>query len=212
LREALKDLEGRGLLESRHGDGTYVADIIGEIFSKPLTDLIARHERATLDYLEYRRELEGLTAELAARRATAVDKEILGQIVARMHRAHDEAKLDDEQDADVELHNAIGECAHNIILLHTLRACYRLLSSGIFFHRAMVFAVPGARDTVLRQHEAIVAAIVAENPAAARKAAEDHIDFVIATFHEAKRSGDWERVSHQRLHNREKLKPNRNTG
>lgn len=222
LREALKELEARGLLESRHGGGTYVADIIGQIFSKPLTELIARHERATLDYLEYRRELEGLTAELAARRATSADKEILTRIINGMRAAHAAASFDDEMGTDVELHNAIGECAHNVILLHTLRACYRLLSSGIFYHRTMVFAVPGARDALLAQHEAIVGAIIDGNPAAARKAAEDHIDFVTATMHEAKRSGDWERVSRQRfesrgfesrgLQNRDKHKPEKKTG
>ena len=68
LREALKELEQRGLLISQHGGGTYVADIIGQVFSKPVVELIARHRRATIDYLEYRRELEGISAEFAARR------------------------------------------------------------------------------------------------------------------------------------------------
>ncbi len=40
-----------------------------------------------------------------------------------------------EAERDIELHHAIGEAAHNIILMHTLRACYRLLSLGIFHHR-----------------------------------------------------------------------------
>ena len=47
LREALKELENRGLLVSQHGGGTYVADIIGQVFSRPVVDLIARHQRAT---------------------------------------------------------------------------------------------------------------------------------------------------------------------
>ena len=46
LREALKELEQRGLLISQHGGGTYVADIIGQVFSKPVVELIARHRRA----------------------------------------------------------------------------------------------------------------------------------------------------------------------
>ncbi len=47
LREALKELENRGLLVSQHGGGTYVADIIGQVFSRPVVELIARHQRAT---------------------------------------------------------------------------------------------------------------------------------------------------------------------
>jgi len=46
LRDALKELETRGLLISLHGGGTFVADIIGQVFSKPITDLISRHARA----------------------------------------------------------------------------------------------------------------------------------------------------------------------
>lgn len=211
LRDALKMLEERGLIESRHGGGTYVADIIGEVFSKPLIDLIARHERATLDYLEYRRELEGLTAELAARRATAADREILTGLIGEMRRAHETAHPDREREADVELHNAIGECTHNVILIHTLRACYRLLSAGILSHRATLFEMPGAREALLAQHEAIVAAILAADPAAARAAAETHINYVAAITQEAKRSGEWERVARQRLNNRMPLKSGRKT-
>ena len=47
LRDALKELENRGLLVSHHGGGTFVADIIGQVFSQPITDLISRHARAT---------------------------------------------------------------------------------------------------------------------------------------------------------------------
>ena len=46
----------------------------------------------------------------------------------------------EEAAIDVEFHNAIGECAHNIMLLHTLRSCYRLLSDGVFQNRLLMFA------------------------------------------------------------------------
>lgn len=212
LRDALKELETRGLLESRHGGGTYVADIIGQIFSRPVTELIARHERATMDYLEYRRELEGITAEFAAQRATHFDREILKGIIGDMREAHESGDFHDELEADVELHNAIGESAHNIILMHTLRACYKLLSAGIFYHRQMVFSEPGARESLLAQHEAIVDAIIEGNPAKARQAAEDHIDFVTRTMQAAQRSGEWERVSRQRLTSRNSSKTSKETG
>ncbi|WOS63466.1 FadR/GntR family transcriptional regulator [Sinorhizobium fredii] len=203
LREALKELETRGLLDSRHGGGTFVADVVGQIFSKPLIELIGRHHKATQDYLEYRRELEGLTAELAATRATDFDRDLLTRVIERMREAHRSGNFDDELEADVELHNAIGESAHNIILLHTLRACYRLLTQGIFFHRSSVFGAPGARDRLLSQHEAIYAAIMARDPMAAKAAAQSHIDFVAAAAREAERSGEWARIARLRLKQRD---------
>lgn len=199
LREALKELEQRGLLVSQHGGGTYVADIIGQVFSKPIIDLISRHERATRDYLEYRRELEGLTAELAARRASETDLALLARIVEDMKAAHGRGRPEDELAADVEFHNAIGEAAHNIILLHTMRACYRLLSEGIFFNRRAVFAFADARDRLLAQHIAIYEAIAAGDPDRAKQAAQAHIDFVMQAVDSAARADEWGRVARLRL-------------
>ncbi len=199
LREALKELEARGLVVSHHGGGTYIADIIGQVFSKPITELISRHARATRDYLEYRRELEGLTAELAARRATDTDRALLSRIVDDMKRAHESGNAEDELAADVEFHNAVGEAAHNIILLHTMRACYRLLSEGIFFNRKAVFALSNARERLLEQHLAVYDAILAGRPDEAKTAAQSHIDFVMQAVDEASRADEWGRVAKLRL-------------
>lgn len=203
LRDALKELESRQLLVSRHGGGTYVADLIGQVFSKPVAELVSRHERATRDYLEYRRELEGYASELAARRATPTDRERLSSIIARMKAAHAEDDFGGELDADIELHNAIGEAAHNIILMHTLRACYRLLSEGIFHHRRMIFALPAARTKLLAQHEVIVAAILEGDPAAARAAAETHIDYVAQAAADALLAQERQQVANLRKIQRE---------
>jgi GntR family transcriptional repressor for pyruvate dehydrogenase complex len=203
LRDALKELENRQLIVSRHGGGTYVADLIGQVFSKPVAELVSRHERATRDYLEYRRELEGHASELAAQRATPADRERLRAIIADMKTFHASGDFDGELDADIDLHNAVGEAAHNLILMHTLRACYRLLSEGIFHHRRLIFNLPGARDRLLAQHEAIVAAIIAGDPVAARRAAADHIDYVAAAAGEAALAEERQQVSNLRKIQRE---------
>ena len=103
---------------------------------------------------------------------------------------------------DVEFHTAIGECAHNIILLHTLRSCYRLLADGVFHNRLMIFSLPDARDTLLAQHLAIHEAVAAGDAEAARAASIRHIDFVERAMAEADRSHDWRRVSRLRLSRR----------
>lgn len=202
LREALKELENRGLLVSQHGGGTYVADIIGQVFSRPVVDLIARHQRATEDYIEYRRELEGITAELAAHRATEYDRQALTRIMEAMRAAHESGSFDAELEADVELHNAVGEAAHNIVLLHTLRACYRLLAQGIFFHRHLVFSSEEARGRLLEQHEGIYAAIMAGDGDAARNAAKAHMNYIAIAIREAERSGEWQRIAQLRMQKR----------
>ena len=202
LRDALKALETRGLLVSRHGGGTFVADVIGQVFTRPVLELIATHRKAAGDYLESRREMEGVAADYAARRATADDLALLDGIVKRMQAAHKAADFEEEAAIDVEFHNAIGECAHNIILLHTLRSCYRLLSDGVFHNRLLVFSLPGARDELLAQHLAIHDAVRRADPATARQAAMDHITYVERAMAEAERTGDWQRVSRLRLRQR----------
>ncbi|WP_019173058.1 FCD domain-containing protein [Pseudaminobacter salicylatoxidans] len=202
LREALKTLEARGLIVTRHGGGTYVADVIGQVFTQPMLELIGSHREAGADYLEYRREIEGIAAEYAARRATEDDRALLAQIMARMQAAHERGDFEEEAEIDVEFHHAIGECAHNIILLHTLRSLYRLLSDGVFQNRLLVFSLPGAREELLAQHKAIHAAVVGGRPAEARKAAMDHITYVEHSMAEAERTGDWQRVSRLRLRQR----------
>jgi GntR family transcriptional repressor for pyruvate dehydrogenase complex len=202
LRDALKALEARGLLTTRHGGGTHVADLIGQVFSKPVVDLFATHRKAASDYLEYRREIEGVAAEYAARRATSDDIALLDGIMARMDEAHRTGDFEDEAAIDVEFHHAVGECAHNIILLHTLRSCYRLLSEGVFHNRQLVFTQPGARDALLAQHRAIHAAVKSGDPLGARKAAMDHITYIERSTGEAERSDEWQRVSRLRLRQR----------
>ncbi len=54
----------------------------------------------------------------------------------------------------MEFHSAIGDCAHNIVLLHTLRSCYRLLEDDVFYNRQLIYNQEGMREKLLRQHMA----------------------------------------------------------
>ena len=56
---------------------------------------------------------------------------------------HGEGADTDQTEAaiDVEFHQAIGECAHNIMLMHTLRSCYRLLSDGVLLGSINIVAI-----------------------------------------------------------------------
>lgn len=202
LRDALKALEARGLVVTRPGGGTHVADVIGEVFAPPVMELITRHNKAAADYLEYRREVEGIAAEFAARRATPDDIALLADVVQRMESVHRDGDFDAEVAIDAEFHNAVSECAHNIVLLHTMRSCYRLLEDGVFLSRTLIYRTPTARETLLGQHRAIFEAIRAADPQAARQAARDHIDYVEKAMVEAERSGEWQRIARLRLRQR----------
>ena len=185
LRDALKLLEERQLIEARRGGGTFVADLIGPIFSDAIIQLIARHPSAKSDYFEFRKGIEGQAAALAANRAAPSDIQRLDDIIARMNAAHETGDLAAESRLDVDFHHAVGEAAHNVVMLHTLRSCYRLLENGVFYDRGRLYHHPTARVDLLAQHTAIAVAIRSGDAAAAQAAAERHIDYVRGTLAEA---------------------------
>lgn len=203
LRTALASLEARGLISIKHGGGAYIADIIGTIFAEPVVDLIGRNAKAKADYLEYRKEIEGLAAEMAATRATPADKELLKKIMQEMKDAHQAKNAERESKADIEFHSAIGECTHNIILIHTLRSCYALFSDDVFFNRMVIYEEIKSRQVLLDQHEAIYNAIIAGDSALAARAAREHITYIEKMTKDIKRKDTWQEVSQQRLALRE---------
>ncbi|MBR9764046.1 MAG: GntR family transcriptional regulator, partial [Rhodobacteraceae bacterium] len=139
LREALADLQARGLLESRAGSGVYVADVLGAAFSPALVALFQRHEEAVLDYISFRRDLEGQAAERAARDGLAEDLALVDRCFRRMEQAHGRGDAAEEARLDAGFHLAILEASHNIVLLHMMRSMLDLLRSGVFYNREIMF-------------------------------------------------------------------------
>ena len=198
LRDALKRLELSGLVVTRHGDGTSIANVIGQVFSEPVVKLFPAHHKAAADYLEYRREIESIAAQYAAERATSADKALLTDLMEGMEKAHQAKDYALEAELDVEFHNAIGECAHNIVLLHTLRSCYQLLNDGVFYNRSIVYDSAESSTRLLDQHKAIYLAIMAADKEAAAKAAASHIRFLEVQMDKKQRAMMRERTAQLR--------------
>lgn len=178
LREALHKLEAAGLIETRHGGGTFVKNAIGDVITEPLIDLFHRHPEAALDFIELRSTLEGMSAYYAALRGTEEDRAILADRFRAMEDAH---RLDDpteEGERDADFHIAIAETSHNIVLLHVMRSLLGLLRKDVIFNRKQLYVRSGARDLLLRQHRAVFDAIMAGDPEAARAAAQAHMTHV----------------------------------
>jgi len=202
VREAIKHLEERGILEIRHGGGTFVGDVIGTVFSKQIASVLPHHKKATSDYLEFRREIEGASAAFASERATQNDRTLLSELMGKMEDAHAKEEFAREGEIDVEFHSLIGELAHNLILLHTLRSCYRLLSVGIFQNRERLYEISGARGKLLEQHHAIYQAIMDGDPVGARSASNEHIDFVLEQTNQLEITDERERIASLRFQSR----------
>jgi GntR family transcriptional regulator, transcriptional repressor for pyruvate dehydrogenase complex len=198
LREAIAELQDRGLLVTRAGAGVFVAEMLGSAFSEALVALFASHHEALFDYISFRRDLEGMAAERAARHGSDTDLKIIGAVFAKMEAAHDKRNPADEAALDAEFHLAIIEASHNIVMLHMMRAMFDLLKAGVFYNRQQLFRNRATRDALLDQHRAIHDAIQARDPGAARPAAEAHMSYVESTLDDLQRAERHEEIARLR--------------
>ncbi|MDJ1006708.1 MAG: FCD domain-containing protein [Paracoccaceae bacterium] len=199
LRDAVSELQERGLLVSRAGSGIFVADVLGAAFSPALVRLFSEHEKAMFDVLSFRRDMESLAAERATRYGSDTDLALIATIFDKMERAHMKRDPTDEAALDAEFHLAIVEASHNIIMLHMMRSMYDLLREGVFFNRQIMFKQKTTRASLLDQHRKINAALQARDGAAARRAIETHLDFVEQALSDHRRAEENEKVARRRL-------------
>jgi GntR family transcriptional regulator, transcriptional repressor for pyruvate dehydrogenase complex len=178
LREAIADLQDRGLLSSRPGAGIFVADVLGSAFSDGLIQLFANHEEAVFDYISFRRDMEGLAAERAATLGSDTDLQVINAIFMKMEAAHTKRDPTAEAALDAEFHMAIIEASHNIVMLHMMRSMYDLLRQGVFYNRQMMFKQRMTREALLDQHRQINIGLQARDQVAARAAVVIHMSYV----------------------------------
>ena len=199
LREAIGELQEKGLLKTRAGAGIYVADVLGSAFSDALIQLFSEHDEAVFDYIAFRRDLEGLAAERAARLASDTDLKVVGEIFAKMEAAHRKTNPEDEARLDAEFHMSIIEASHNVVMLHMMRSMFQLLREGVFYNRQVMFKQRTTRGALLDQHRAINTALQARDPEAARAAVEAHLTYVEQSLADQQKADRNEEIARQRL-------------
>jgi GntR family transcriptional repressor for pyruvate dehydrogenase complex len=169
LKQATAVLEVQGLLEIRHGGGTYLRS--DDLTAEPIATLLDRRQRLP-DILDAREALETKLAELAAARRTDADLTAIDAALAEMRRAIQAGGIGD--DGDRLFHAAVTAAAHSPIL----ESFYRQLSPQITESRIESLRQPGRPAKSLAQHQRIADAIRAGNPRAAAAAARRHVHTV----------------------------------
>jgi GntR family transcriptional regulator, transcriptional repressor for pyruvate dehydrogenase complex len=199
LRDAIGVLQDSGLLVARPGAGVFVADVLGSAFAPALTELFARHDEAVFDYLSFRRDMEGLAAERAARLASDTDLAVVQTIFEKMVAMHSKRNGDEEARVDAQFHMAIIEASHNVIMLHMMRSMYQLLRDGVFYNRQIMFKQKTTRQALLDQHKAINDALQARDADGSRAAVHAHLDYVERALRDQQKAMHNEAVARQRL-------------
>jgi DNA-binding FadR family transcriptional regulator len=189
IREALHELQGRGVIETRHGKGSFVARIVSshedDTDEGPLLQMFAGHPRTLYDLLEVREQLEGQAAYLAALRATPKD-------LHRITKAFSELDQTDplsNAKPDHSFHQAIVEASHNPVLVHVLNGLKNLMLLTVQASVANLNPREEMRNRITTQHRRIYQAVMARKPDAAKRLAAAHVRFVHESMRNIEREG-----------------------
>jgi len=181
IREAISRLKSLGLVDSRQGSGVYVQNPGIEPLSFDRVPSASRE--AVIHIVEVRRALEAEVAELAAERRSEAD--VLAIRSALQALADAVADGRDGAEEDVHFHRAIARASGNPFMIRTLDYLARFLRGATRVTRANEARREDFSEAVKQEHQQIVQAIAAGDPAGARAAAAEHMKNAVLRIRQA---------------------------
>ncbi|MET9634137.1 FadR/GntR family transcriptional regulator [Lentzea sp. NPDC006480] len=166
VKQAIVVLEVQGLVEARHGGGTYLVRDTLDV--EPVEQLVERRKRLP-EVLEAREALETKLAELAAERRTEDELDAIRQSLDFMHEEIVGGGFGVE--GDRRFHAAVTAAAHSSLLADFMKA----IAGQITESRTESLRQPGRPHRSLAQHTAIYEAIAAGDPKKAAAAMRKHV-------------------------------------
>ncbi|MFC9610967.1 FadR/GntR family transcriptional regulator [Streptomyces sp. NPDC056938] len=166
VKQAIVVLEVQGLVEARHGGGTYL--MRDSLDPEPVEHMVERRRRLP-DVLEAREALETKLAELAAERRTDEDLSALNTALDRM--AADIEEGGHGVEGDRLFHAAVTAAAHSALLAEFMRS----IADQVTESRTESLRQPRRPARSLAQHRAILEAIGTGRPAQAAAAMRRHV-------------------------------------
>jgi GntR family transcriptional repressor for pyruvate dehydrogenase complex len=173
VREAVKALREKGLVEAYSGRGTFVTDGTSQAVRQSL-DLMMKigQPEGSTHLAEVRAILEPEIAALAAIRAEEQDIATMREAVAVMDRSLSDG--DAFIEADLDFHLSLAEAAANPLILSLIDSIVGLLRE----QRMRVFKVAGGPQRGQFHHKRILDAVERRDPEKARDAMRAHLQQV----------------------------------
>lgn len=173
VREALADLDGRGIIERSQGRESIVSTPGPEQLQELLSFQIRRHSIGAGSLIEFRQSIELLSAQLAATRRSEDNLEALRNAYAAMEAATSD---DAFHEADIGFHRAVATASENELIVLVLDAFAGLMRDL----RPRYFKGHKRRgrtlDAVRTEHKKILDAIAKGSAAEAAKAMSAHLE------------------------------------
>ena len=174
LREALARLQSMGLVDIQRGRGTFVGSATSLANCvRLLRSAVTISPQELLSYAELRSAIEVQAARQAAERATEDDVAELSALLKKLD--DDELPYPEALELDFQFHRKLIEVAGNPIMQNLMEVIYE------FVLTQMTRTTPPQRDNQLgrRLHKAIVKTLRDNDPDAAAKAMQQHMQVVL---------------------------------
>ncbi|WP_086789714.1 FadR/GntR family transcriptional regulator, partial [Crossiella equi] len=166
VKQAIVVLEVQGLVDVRHGGGTYLLN--DTLDAEPVATLVDRQRRLP-DVLDAREALETKLAELAAERRTEEDLAAIDGALEHMRAEIDAGGVGME--GDRLFHAAVTAAAKSSLLAEFMRS----IADQITESRSESLRQKGRPERSLAQHQRIADAIRAGDPGKAVTAMRRHV-------------------------------------
>ena len=170
LREALRALSILGIAEMRPGSGTYLRSSMSDWSSDPFSLLFHLRQPIHLDLFEARMGIEGVIAELAAKKRTEEDLRAMEHALQRMR-----SRLGDRKEYityEIQFHQAIIRAAKNAILADFMEKMYKVLFES---RKRTVEQLRDVYRESYLEHYQIYRQIKERNPKGARRAMVENL-------------------------------------
>jgi GntR family transcriptional repressor for pyruvate dehydrogenase complex len=169
IREAIKTLESRGLVEGRQGEGRFVRALqLSGIVQTPSGPVVVSEQEIRQLY-EVRLIVEPAMAALAARRARRRDIVAVQRMLAQHAKLLERGRYGGAEDN--AFHLRLAAMAENPLLSRLLEAVLHVLHT----HREPALRAGPPRTLSLEGHRAILAAVAAGDAEGARAAMIEHL-------------------------------------
>jgi len=173
VREAVKVLREKGLVEAYSGRGTFITNGTSQSIRQSFDLMMKiRQPEGSAGLVEVREILEPQIAALAATRADEQHLAAMRQAIAVMDRTLHQAEAFIE--ADNDFHLSLAQAAANPLILSLIDSIVGLLKE----QRMRIFRCNGGGERGQFHHKRIFAAIERRDPEAAREAMRAHLQQV----------------------------------
>jgi GntR family transcriptional repressor for pyruvate dehydrogenase complex len=174
VRDAIRRLEVVGLLEARHGQGTFLRELSVDNLVTPMASVLTFNRARQADLMDVRRVFEPAVAGMAARRADASEIDEVDRILVAQRRKVQSGKPTIGE--DTAFHAALARATHNPVIVGIMETLNDLLVES----RARALQRRGHSMLSLGGHAAVLKALRRRDSNRAAIAMREHIDQIAA--------------------------------